>query len=774
MNKLGSITLLGVFAAAGVALAIGVGMTVGSTSSPRPAGLGFRRTPAPVSAASEIPDGSSTPASPPAETTSLAVPYEPPTAEESENSALESTQAAPDGEHAAAEAAPSLAVDDRSANDRAATPAVVHLGTPAFAAEASWGTTAHTVPPAPPYGQQLSLGALQETIKQAMEELRRNEQPVAQAAEAASRDTAPLPPAAEPRPAAGGAAPAGNARIREEDGGLLTIHVQNEDIRSVLELLGAHGGINILASPRVQGLVSATLGNVSVHDALDAILRSNGYQARNDGNFVFVGTAADFVALEQSFDRIATRIYRPNYITASELQKLLGPLLTDGVGVSSISSPAESGIGADSTAAGGNSFAGAEAVVVRDYEAVLMQIDALVADVDIRPLQVHIEAMILSVTLKEDDQYGVNWEFLRDSGNVKLGLGLPAQTLGPDPTATLTTFDFERGALKIGFLDRNLGAFLSALETIGDTSVIANPRLLVLNKQRANIQIGDQKGYISTTVTETTATETVEFMETGTILRIRPFISTDGMIRMEIHPELSKGEVREKGRFTLPEKQVTEVTSNVMVRDGSTVVIGGLMRDEVAVTKNQLPFLGNLPMVGFAFRSSTETTERQEVMVLITPHIVYEPEMGSEGGLAAAEFHRRHEVMGEKLEPFNRRHVAYRYYRLARNAWAVGDRQTALRFAELAVHFLPAFREAIELRSDIWLGRPHGDYPVMDLPPEIIHTHPLDGPEIADWLLDELHQEPEPVPAPMPEPLHPRDRGTPGYNKDISVPRKLP
>ncbi len=654
----------------------------------------------------------------------------------------------------------------------AASPEVVHLGVPTLAGRATPVDATHRVLPSPSYGQPFSLDALQETVRQAVEELRRSEQPVAQA----SQPPIQLPPQPSPdqTPAGHAPPPEGNARIRDEGDGLLTIHIQNEDIRRVMELLGAHGGINILASPRVQGSVSVTLSNVELDDALDAILRANGYQAKRDGNFVFVGTAADFVTLEQSFDRIATRIYRPNYVTGAELEKLISPLLTEGIGISSVSTPAESGIAADSAAVGGDSFAGPEAVVVRDYEAVLMQIDALVADVDIRPLQVHIEAMILAVTLKEDNQYGVNWEFLRDSGNVKLGLGLPAQTLAPGPIDDVLTFDFEKGALKVGFLDNSLGAFLSALESIGDTNVIASPRLLVLNKQRAHIQIGGEKGYITTTVTETVATETVEFMKTGTILRIRPFISTDGMVRMEIHPELSKGEVRQIGLQTLPDKQTTQVTSNVMVRDGATVIIGGLMRDEIAVTKNQLPFFGNLPLVGFAFRSSSEITERQEVLVLITPHIVYEPEIGAEGNKAAAEFHRRHHVTGEKLEPFNRRHTAQRYYRLAQNAWANGDRKTALRFAEMAVHFLPGYRAAIDLRSDIWLGNPYGDHTLLDPPPAVAEPHPLDGPNIADWLLDDLRRAPEAVPAPRAGPLHPLDPGTPGPNKDISVPRRMP
>jgi len=590
--------------------------------------------------------------------------------------------------------------------------------------------------------------------------------------------------------AAGGGATGGVAEIREEGDGELTIHFQNEDIRKVLQLLSAQGNLNILTSPSVQGTVSATLTDVDLETALDAILRSNGYRAQREGKFIYVGTEADFTAIEQSMDEVATRLYRPNYITAAELQKLITPLLTTEVGVASVSSPSDVGMNAEASSAGGDKFAGAEAVVVRDYESVLQQIDQLVDQVDVRPMQIHIEAMILSVALKDDDEYGVNFEFLRNNGNLKFGLGQPA--------ATLADFDFSKGSLKLGFLDESLSTFLSALETIGDTDVIASPRLMVLNKQPAHIQIGDQKGYISTTVTETTATETVEFLETGTILRLRPYISSDGMVRLEIHPELSKGDVKEKGAFTLPEKQVTEVTTNVMVRDGCTVIIGGLMREELSSTKNQVPYVGNLPFVGFVFRSTTEVVQRQEVLVLLTPHIVYEPGPYREGVKAACEFHRRHEVIAEKMEPFNRQHVARRYYRLAQSAWARGDRPTAMRFAEMAVQFNPSSRAAIELRSDIWLGRRVGDHTLADAPtpgpmmgpatdgamvlpgrPAVsatdmpmldASTNPatvMDGPELSQWLLDGLERSGS---RPAPEPTHPLDPGRPGPRTTIDKP----
>jgi type IV pilus assembly protein PilQ len=552
--------------------------------------------------------------------------------------------------------------------------------------------------------------------------------------------------------------------IKGEGDGKLRIHIYDEDIHKVLDLLSEQGNLNILASKNVEGKVSATLNGVDLDSALDAILKSTGYVAKREGNYVFVGTPEDFNNLEQALDKIGTRVYQPNYITAAELKTLITPLLSDKIGAISVSTPSEVGIAANDANAGGNKFAGNDVVVVRDYEAVLAQIDQMVEEVDVRPLQVSIEAMIMSVHLKDNDKFGVNFQFLRDNPNIKFGIGTPLDAL-----ANLT---FDEGGLKFGFLDSSLGAFINALETVGDTNVIANPRLMVLNKHRADIQIGEQKGYLSSTVTETSTTYAVQFLDLGAQLRLRPFASSDGLIRMEIHPELSDGDVTTQNGVTLPNKTITQVTTNVMVKDGCTVIIGGLMRDQMVTNTTQVPFFGSLPVIGVCFRDTNETIERYEVLVLITPRIVYEPGTCQEGEKAACEYYRRHSTYADKMSPLGKRSIARRYVRLAQAAWADGDQKKALRFAEMAVQFDPVNRAAIDLRSDIWLGRKEGDHtlgaerPICDL----AARSPLDGDAVADWLIDDLER----PPAPQVIPLHPYDRGMPGTHEDITRPTKLP
>ncbi len=585
------------------------------------------------------------------------------------------------------------------------------------------------------------------------------------AASAASPGPAPPPALARPEVVpAGRPVNAGiprEAKIEAEGDCKLSINFKNEDIRNVLEMFSAQGNLNILAANSVQGTVSASLNSVDLDGALQAILHSAGYVSKREGRFIYVGTPQDFATMEQSLDQDGTRVYRPNYVSAADLQALIQPLLTKDHGVVSVSKPSEAGIPTETDKAGGNSFAGNEAVLVRDYEAVLTQVDQVVAETDVRPMQVSIESMILSVKLTDTDSFGINWQALQSNPRLSLGLGSPGSTL---PT------DFSSGGLTFAYLDGNLGAFLTALETLNETNVIATPRLMVMNKQRAEVQIGHSTGYVSaTTQTETSTSSQMQTLDTGTILRLRPFISSDGMVRMEVHPEISSGQVTLMGQTLVPDKDITQVTTNVMVRDGCTVIIGGLIQQELDTTGNQIPFLGNLKYIGPLFRNRTENTIRNEVLILLTPRIVYGPASDRESRQASCEWQGRQAVYADKMSPLGRRSVSRRYLRMAQNAQAAGQCNRALRFAELAVQFDPLSLEAIDLRNRLCPGGKVcvGEAGQPAQPPA--DPAALDQQVLAPWLLDDLERQP---PAP-PVVQHPLDSGQPGPQKDIICPRRL-
>ncbi len=151
----------------------------------------------------------------------------------------------------------------------------------------------------------------------------------------------------------------------------------------------------------------------------------------------------------------------------------------------------------------------------------------------------------------------------------------------------------------------------------------------------------------------------------GTQLRIRPYIYSDGSIRLEVHPELSTGKVEVKEGFTLPDKNTTQVTTNVMCHDGSTMIIGGLIREDLTNATTQIPFLGSLPYIGPAFRQKTAKNSRHEIIVLITPRLVSNPMLASEGKQAQREYAVRQANYLDKLSPIASRHYCRHYLRLA-------------------------------------------------------------------------------------------------------------
>jgi type IV pilus assembly protein PilQ len=581
---------------------------------------------------------------------------------------------------------------------------------PAEAAEAANSTPSGSAPVVAEYREavdgQISLldAAISRTRQLVQETGDRLQQNIAAAADkAAAQPPAPAPapapapeqplpplppPEREPLPTS-----SADKLTRGPGTNLISLNVQNTDIRHVLELLAQDGGLNILASSSVQGMVTASLTDVDLDTALAAILKSTGFVARREGNIIYVGKPADMESMDQTVDRVSTRVYRPNYIKAADLQAQITPLLSKTVGTSTVSAAAEVDIPADQNKTGGNNFAGTDVVVVRDYESILAEIDQLYELLDVKPKQVNIEAMILSVNLSDEYKCGVNFAALRDNDHARIVSGTPAASL-----ASLITAE---GGFKFGFLDSSLALFINALETIGDTNVIASPRLTCLNKQRAEIQIGEELGYVNTTVTETSSTQSISFLETGALLRIRPFIGDDGLIRLEVHPELSTGAVNEKAGLAIPDKQVTQVTTNILCPDGCTVIIGGLIREDLQTNTSQIPLLGNLPWVGPLFRQKTENVDRNEVIVLITPRIVSEPMMCEEGMKYGNQYTQRQNVYFDKMSPIGKRNYANHYLRLARAAYNAGDFDTAMRQVNLALHFDPLSRDALVLRNEV-------------------------------------------------------------------------
>jgi general secretion pathway protein D len=488
----------------------------------------------------------------------------------------------------------------------------------------------------------------------------------------------PQPGVVDRRQAPRPGTPAVEQQIQFDRNGMVTMHVNELDVRQLLELLSRRSGLNILVSPKVSGNITANFENTSVDQVLKSVIKLAGLVEKREGpiHYLYTKGEIDEDAEITKREKIMTRVYRLNYVRPDELLQMIRPFLSADVGqkrvsvtpayrfgigesatfVSGGAGAASAGGGGASTAntggptnqgasgggatvggyqppTGGNSMADSDVLIIQDYESNLKIIDQIIKRIDVRPVQVLIEAVIISVDLEHARQLGVNFALVDSLGTAlgEIGSGTSLNNnVGFNPTQLLTTAGKIAGVVtdptglasatngaKFGFVANNVTGFVQALETIGSTKILASPRILVLNKQRAEIQLGTRFGFQTFSQNFTSTIQQVQFLNTGTLLRIRPFISQDGMIRMEIHPERSSGSVTNN----IPNQQIAELTTNVMVPDGATLVIGGLMEDEDDYSIQGLPGLSRIPGLGFLFGFRQKNEGRRELVVLLTPHI---------------------------------------------------------------------------------------------------------------------------------------------------------
>ncbi|MFW6066500.1 MAG: secretin N-terminal domain-containing protein, partial [Planctomycetota bacterium] len=442
--------------------------------------------------------------------------------------------------------------------------------------------------------------------------------------------------------------------VQRTDSDTFNINARSTDLRGMLQMLSAQGRRNIVATKEVQGEVTADLYDVTFTEALEAILRATGFVYRQEGKFIYVYTPRQLEEIKTAQRKMATKTFRLSYITASDASELIKPALSSDGSIST-TPEAGAGVGSAGNDAGGVDYATADMLIVRDYEDCLEDVEKIISEVDVKPEQVLIEATLMRASLDENNHLGVDFNTLAgidfetldstSDGVTDVATGELTSGNFPDNRVfgTMRT-DFNSavpsGGFSFGILANEIGFFIRALESITDVTILANPKLLVVNKQRGQVMVGNRDGYLTTTVTETVATETVEFLETGTRLIVRPYIAKDGYIRMEIHPEDSSGSVQQIGSSVLPSEITTEVTTNVLVRDGHTIVIGGLFRETQNASRGQVPGLGNVPYLGAAFRQTKDTTDREEIIIAITPHIVKQDEAEAMGDEALANMER--------------------------------------------------------------------------------------------------------------------------------------
>jgi len=505
-------------------------------------------------------------------------------------------------------------------------------------------------------------------------------------------------------------------------------------IQETLQFLAARYQKNIVPSSKVDGMITVTsLYDVTFEQALNAILGTN-FKYEQEGNFINVYTADEFKKLKEDKGRMITRVFTLYYISAAEALKLIAPTLS-GAGTIQGSSPTEkimpTGESISVGAAGGDTIALNDTIVVLDYPENMAKVEKLLKELDTRPKQVLIEATILSATLSEQTALGIDWSTISGVtidtiANVGAGIADGVSMYGFASKAVTEKGTVGDG-LNIGITSDHVAALIRALESVTDLTVLANPKILAINKQLGQVYIGKKYGYQSqTTVSEGGAsTSQVSFLETGTKLSFRPYIGNDGYIRMDIHPKDSDGSVTNG----LPTETSLEVATNIMVKDGQTIVIGGLFRDTIDTTRHQVPLLGNLPIIGVVFRSTVDKVKREEVIVMLTPHIIEESAQ-TEGLARAEDMQRKRFGAKDALQGFGRAKLAEDHYAKAAQYFVEGDNESATKELDIALTLRPTYLEALRLKERILAQTNPDEAKKM----ERVILESLDREEAPNWL----------------------------------------
>ncbi len=417
------------------------------------------------------------------------------------------------------------------------------------------------------------------------------------------------------------------------DGERLSLNFQNIEVRSVLQLLADFTGKNLVASDTVTGNVTLRLKNVPWDQALDIILTTKGLAKREDGNVMWVAPAEEVAARErleleaqQQLEELAplyTEYVNVNFARASDLSTLItaeeNNLLTE-----------RGSLNIDERT---------NTLIVHDTEEKIADIRQLVATLDVPVQQVLIESRIVNASTDFSKNLGVRFGAFKTKDSrsaVSSGsLNATTQALNGDdlefqdrmnvnmPAGGLGGFGASSIAFAISKADRLLELELSALEAEGKGEILSNPRVVTSNQREAVISQGTQIAYQEASSSGATSTS---FQDAVLSLRVTPQITPDDHIIMDL--EVSKDAV---GALVggVPTIDTQNINTQVLVDNGDTIVIGGIYEQTKTNSATRTPFLGDLPYVGFMFRNKTQTNDKSELLIFVTPKILRD-------GLAAA------------------------------------------------------------------------------------------------------------------------------------------
>lgn len=396
------------------------------------------------------------------------------------------------------------------------------------------------------------------------------------------------------------------------NGDLVSFNFQNMDIEEALFVIAQKMKLNLVLGDTVEGQISLTLYDVPYDQALDVILRTKGLDKYVEGNIMIVAPMEEIAARKefeiasknkiQTIKPLETKEVQVNYAKVEDVKTLLDGLKSD-----------RGRVMVDSRT---------NKVFIEDTDVKIVDMEEMIESIDVPIRQVSVEARIVYAKKSVGDSMGVRWQSglsteggdnFSDNYNqvgdssVGVGLGSAIGALGDGANTA---------AITLGFANANIEATLNAMESSGDVEIVARPLVIAADKQTSSIASGQEYPYREI---DDEGEVTTSFKEIVLSLDVTPQITPDDKLILDLSiVQDSIAAITEAG----PAVDTTNINSRVIVDNNETLVLGGVFKEDIVKSEEKVPLLGDIPLLGEAFKYSAESTEEVELLIFITPKIL--------------------------------------------------------------------------------------------------------------------------------------------------------
>ncbi|HWR43640.1 secretin and TonB N-terminal domain-containing protein [Sporomusa sp.] len=422
----------------------------------------------------------------------------------------------------------------------------------------------------------------------------------------------------------------------------VNMNVTNGEVRDVLTALATIGEVNVVVDDSVSGNITIQLKNIPFETALDLVTKTKGLTYQRIGDVIVVG---DSQQLGRNFGSV--HFFKLQYADPASTMEILSLAFPESGSSSGGGKPAEVKLsskgtadsaktgaapGNKSTPAAGGRFkvdTATNMLVFYGTAVEAEQVGRLLSELDIPYQQVSLEAQVVAVNKDKTKELGIEWTWEAtpqwpDVESPKVTTNSDGQVIAYEPGKV--TRQSRSGIIQFGRTPEGIPyefyyqAKINALASNGDAKILARPKITTLNGQQARILIGDRIPVLNEKTENGKTTTTIEYIDAGIKLTFTPRINNQGLITADVYTEVSTPTlVSEMKAYRITTR---EAETKVRMKDGETMVIGGLIGSTSSDTKRVVPFLSDIPLLGWLFKNSNHYQSETEVMIFLTARIV--------------------------------------------------------------------------------------------------------------------------------------------------------